>query len=170
IAGGGSTGSGGARATSRTPVAAASHGGGGPAGATVATVVAALLAAAIGVLWLRGHLRLRAALCEGAGEGAVEELRRVLATGEASNGGVTLDRLERRMRERGEEAAAGYLGALRDARYSRSPAGVRARGRAALRRALMRERDRWGALALLAGMPPGAMRRSGDRKSRGGRA
>ena len=170
VTGGGSTGSSGARTTLRIPTTPVSHGGGGPQGVTVAALVAALLAGAIGVLWLRGYLRLRAAMGVGEGEGAVEELRRVLAKGEASPGGLTLNRLERRMREQGEETAAEYLGALRDARYARSDAGLHARGRAALRRALMRERGPRGALALLAGMPPGAMRRGGGGKARGGRS
>jgi hypothetical protein len=139
---------------------------GGPSGLDAALAAAALAAFALGCLWLRGHLRLRGALA-GESAAAVAELRRVLEKLGRSASTTTLAQLERRMREAGEENAAGYLAALRDRRYG--PPGRRSqpRGRAALRRALIARSPR-AALRVLLAMPPGAMRRAA--KSRGHQA
>ena len=128
-----------------------------PAGTLGVAAALVLLTAALAAAWLRGHLRLRRGLR--GGEAPVRELAWALARSAGGHATVTLDRLERQMRERGEEQAAGYLAVLRDRRYAREAAPAGARGRAALRRALMRGAGRRAWLGLLAGMPPGAMRR-----------
>jgi transglutaminase-like putative cysteine protease len=158
----GSESSGGARAArlaggAGTVTPGASGGGSSPA-LDIALAGAALVALALGGVWLRGHLRLRRALA-GEGAGAVAELRRVLdGLGDGSRES-TLSQLEQRLRADGQGAAGDYLAALRERRFGPAPAPRPAgRGRAALRRALMRGSSPRAALKVLANLPPGAMR------------
>ncbi len=137
---------------------------GGRDDGTLAAVAAAGLAAAaalaLGGLWLRGRRRLRRTL-RGDPTAAVEELRRVLA-GRGDEPPGTLAQLERLLREDGARDAGDYVRALRHRRYAPAPAAEppSTRGRAAFRRALMRDASRRARFALLARMPPGAMRGS----------
>jgi hypothetical protein len=135
------------------------RGEGSSTGLDIALAAAALVALGLGGLWLRAHLRLRRALA-GEGAEAVAELRRVLeALGEDSRR-MTLVGLEQRLRADGRRAAGSYLAALRDRRYG--PPGPRppVRGRAALRRSLMRGASPRAVLRVLATLPPGALRGS----------
>ena len=152
--------------------------GGSAALLEIALALAALLATALAGVWLRGHLRLRRALAGEAGA-AVAELRRVLDALGDTDRGATLERLEKRLCQRGEDAAAVYLASLRDRRYAqpgeRAPLSERrhgqpgeraerpARGRGSLRRALAQGRGVRAALKVITGMPPGAMRRGGSK-------
>ena len=129
--------------------------GGGSLAMAVVLGVLTTAAALVGALWLRGHLRLRRALRRD-GVLAVEELRRALAVVGRSQ--TTLARLEQQMRAQGEDVACAYLLALREGRYGTRQVRALPRGRAALRRALRRGAGRRASAALLAAMPPGALR------------
>ncbi len=157
VAGSSSTASG---AHGPTPISLATRKGNG----RLAPALLALLAAgglallALGGLWLRGHARLRRAL-EGEAEGAVAELGRALERCGAATATTTLAQLERGLRAAGEHAAGDYVRALSERRYGSHTGPPVGSGRGALRRALLRRAPRRAALALLASMPPGAMRR-----------
>ncbi len=140
------------------PVTTARNGGIG-AGELAALAAGGIALLALGVLWLRGHLRLRRAFGVGAGP-AVAELSLALRRSGLGERPQTLAQLERSLRDSGEETAASYVLALRERRYADLAAAPAAapRGRGALRRALMRRGRRRAALRVLAAMPPGAMR------------
>jgi hypothetical protein len=120
--------------------------------------VALLAALALAALWLRAHLRLRRALA-GEADGAVAELRRVLEGTDTTGRETTLAQLELRLRDNGREAAADYVAALSRCRYECTATAPAARGRAALRRALLRRRSLRTVVIVLTAMPPGGMRR-----------
>ncbi|MGO9489219.1 MAG: DUF3488 and transglutaminase-like domain-containing protein [Solirubrobacteraceae bacterium] len=142
---------------------AAAHGpsaraGGGSISWPLALGLGALLLLVLSAGWLVGHLRLRRALT-GDGAGAVGELGSVLARAGWGDRSATLARLESQLREQGQDGARRYVSALRELRYGTGPAAPPSRrGRAALRRALVRGRSLRERLRLLLAMPPGAMR------------